>query len=261
MKASARTAITTFSTTLVVAVLAAAWAVASPLGVTCAHAELAANLAPAPRASDAFVASINALRASHGLAPLTVDPELTNVAQDWAQQMAENDGISHRLNLRDGITALWKTLGENVGYGPTVTQLMDAFIASPGHYKNLVDPRFTRIGVGTVKTLDGMLYTAHEFEALQSDTPAVVLTTPPPTTTPVTHRTVTTSPAPPVTAPPVTTPPTTVAPPAELPVVVEFLPAKQDQLQDSSANNHEQKQTEGQRNCRAHKSNLKAMIA
>lgn len=262
MRLRARTVLTTFSTTLVVAVLAAAWAVASPLQVSCAVAFPLSDIVAAPDQSSQFVNAINQLRASKGLNPLAIDGQLTNVAQNWAVQMAENDGISHRLDIRAGISALWRRLGENVGVGPTVSQLMDAFIASPGHYKNLVDPTFTHIGVGTVRTPDGQLYTAHEFMTLESSGPAVTAApAPSPSPAPTTPRVKTTT-APKVTAPPVTEPPTTVAPaptPTTLETTVVELPADQ-QLHSGSQDNDKQQQGQSNGRCRSHSKNLQAIV-
>ena len=244
---------TTFATTLVVAVLATAWAVASPMAASCASAEVVGNISPDPSDSAGFVDAINQLRASQGLNALSVDANLTDVAQGWAVQMAENDGISHRLDLRAGITALWKTIGENVGVGPDVTSLMNAFIASPGHYKNLVDPRFTRIGVGSVRTSNGLLYTAHEFMAVQADSAGAGSTvTPPPTDPPTTRapRIVT----PRTTAAPTTAPPVTVTtlPPATTTTTLLVLPTEQHELNDSSQHDGQQQNYQSNGGCRSH---------
>ncbi|MEY2467829.1 MAG: hypothetical protein QOF21_527 [Actinomycetota bacterium] len=250
---------TTFATTLVVAVLATAWAVASPLATPCASAESLGSISAAPSESAAFVNSINQLRASKGLNQLIVNGNLTDVAQDWAVHMAEEDAISHRLDLRAGITALWKAIGENVGVGPTVSELMSAFIASPGHYKNLVDPRFTHIGVGTVRTSGGLLYTSHEFMALDGAAPPpAVVTTP---TAPPAPR------APRVTAPkvttPVTAPPTTVAPvPETTTTTMLVLPTEQYKLQDSGEDDYQEQKSQSNGRCRSHTSpRLMAMSA
>lgn len=256
MKAATRRVLSTFSTTIVVVVLAAAWALASPGQIGCALAAPIEQIQQAPGESSAFVAAINNLRASKGLGSLEVDGELTTIANDWATEMAKNDAISHRLDLRAGITALWRTLGENVGFGPTVSQLMDAFIASPGHYKNLVDPRFNRIGVGTVRVGD-MLYTSHQFMGLESNSQPVIAT-PPPTAAPVTTPKVTT---PKVTTPPATTPTTVAAPTTTMPTVqTTIVPLEADhQLDDSSQNNDQQKQAKSNSRCGAH-SNLQSLV-
>lgn len=147
------------------------------MGVLSAVLPLAIAVAPAraatdPRAAEsAFVAKINALRAAKGLGALQVDGELTAIARRWASQMAAAGDISHNPDFSKWVTADWAKLGENVGMGPDVRSLHDAFVASPTHYRNLVDGDFTLVGVGVVVASDGTLFTAHQFERL-AGTPA-----------------------------------------------------------------------------------------
>jgi hypothetical protein len=117
----------------------------------------------------AFVAKINALRASKGLGQLRVDSELTAVGRAWAAKMAAAGDISHNPRFQHQVTADWVKLGENVGMGPELDKLFRAFVASPTHYKNLVDGDFTRVGVGVVLAGDGTIFTSHQFERLASD--------------------------------------------------------------------------------------------
>jgi hypothetical protein len=150
-----------------------------------------------------FVSRINALRASKHLAPLRVDDELTSIARRWAQQMVINGDISHQPDLRQWVTSVWRKLGENVGVGYSVAGLHDAFLTSPHHYDNLVDPAFDAVGIGVVNA-KGRMWVAEEFKQSAGGTPA-------PTT--VAPRRTTTSTSPPTTrrpAPPTTT--TTIAP-------------------------------------------------
>ena len=146
-----------------------------------------------------FVADINALRASKGLRQLAVHPELLALGRSWAGQMAKADQISHNPNLSSAVKADWQKLGENVGVGMTVAKLHQAFIDSPTHYKNLVDPDWTHLGVGVVLGRDGAIFTSHQFMELRVSTPSA-----PPTTA---------APRPTTTRPPVTAPPVTEAPP------------------------------------------------
>lgn len=132
-------------------------------------AAASANVDPAA-AEREFVVSINALRTAKGLGPLAVHDELVAVARTWAATMAERDEISHNPGLADAVGADWQKLGENVGVGTTVRKLHDAFIASPAHYKNLVDPVFTHVGVGVVLGRDGAIFTTHQFMRLQPAT-------------------------------------------------------------------------------------------
>lgn len=131
-----------------------------------------------PAAAEAeFVQRINDLRRSKGLGTLTVHDELVQVARGWSAQMAEADEISHNPDLADSVTADWQKLGENVGVGMTVAKLHDAFVRSPAHYRNLVDPDFTHIGVAVVLGGDGAIFTTHQFMKLRTPKPPAAPTT------------------------------------------------------------------------------------
>jgi hypothetical protein len=180
--------------------------VGAPIGVGAAPRAAAATDTGA--AEQEFVRLINGLRASKGLAPLAVHGELTAVARGWATRMAEADRISHNPNLANAVKSDWQKLGENVGVGMDVRKLHDAFVNSPAHYKNLVDPDFTYIGVGVVVGNNGALFTAHEFMQLRAGAAAPAPTAPR-ATVPKAPRATTTQPPP----PPTTEPPTTIPPP------------------------------------------------
>lgn len=122
----------------------------SLLGVESAHAVEAPAVVDTAAAADEFVARINDLRASQGLSSLVVDPALTTIAMDWTLQMAATSTLSHRPDLAAVAPGDWTRLGENVGYGSAVGSLHDAFVASPGHYANLIKPEYQYIGVAVV---------------------------------------------------------------------------------------------------------------
>ena len=132
-----------------------------------------------PGADEAqFVAALNQTRASVGVGPLTVNSQLTSLARQHAQAMADAGRIYHASPISAGVTAPWVKLGENVGTGPSVQPVMTAFINSPGHYNNIVDPAFTYVGVGVV-WVGNQMYTTHRF--MQTSTnPAPPPTSPPP---------------------------------------------------------------------------------
>jgi hypothetical protein len=159
----------------------------------------------------AFVAALNQIRAENGLPPFTVNTELSNLARGHAQVMADAGEIFHADPISAGFTGAWQKLGENVGVGAGVQVLVDAFVASSGHFANIVDPSFSQIGVGVVWK-DSALYTTHRFLQAPGTTPPPPPTpTAPPTTAPAPP--VATSPPPPPTSLPPTTPTTTVAAP------------------------------------------------
>jgi hypothetical protein len=169
-----------------------------------------------------FIAQVNATRTARGLQPLQLDIQLTNLARGWAGSMRDGvcgagSFICHASPISAGVTHPWVKLGENVGTGPDVGSIMKAFIASPGHYANIVDPEFTHIGVGVV--WDGnRMFTTHRFMKLQSSAPATTAAPTPTTTTspPTTAVAPTTTSAAPTTAAPLSAPttaaPTTAAP-------------------------------------------------
>lgn len=188
--------------------------------------------ASADVASDAqaFLNKINALRSTLGLGSLSIDPHLTEIAQDWSQQMANAGDISHNPNLKDEVTANWSKLGENVGMGPAIDDLFTAFVNSPHHYANLVDPSYNYVGIGIVYS-NGTIYTTHDFMSLRASAPHV---TAPPATTATTRRTTITKPPVAITVPapqPTTTTTVATAPPPPPPP-----PSVPDQIRQSLQN-------------------------
>ena len=114
----------------------------------------------APAESE-FLSKINGLRSSVGVAGLASNAELNNYARWWAKQMADSGNFAH-----SDIASLlnpWSVVGENIGYGPTVTSVFNALVASTLHYNNMVDTRFTSVGIGAYVDATGRIWTAHVF--------------------------------------------------------------------------------------------------
>ncbi|HEX5265430.1 MAG TPA: CAP domain-containing protein [Acidimicrobiales bacterium] len=179
--------------------------------------------------ASAFVADINALRASHGLGSLSVSSSLVSMADNWSVHLAGAGSLSHNPNLAGQAPTGWRLLGENVGVGPDVATLQSAFTNSPEHYANMVDPRFTQIGVAVYVSSQGYLWVTEDYmeppAAAAAPAPVVSAprTSPAPAPAPVVVRpVVATSPAPapvPVHASPATPAPTpATVPPAPAPV-------------------------------------------
>ena len=174
----------------------------------------------------AFVAHINGLRASKGLAPLEVHPNLVEKARAWAATMSREGRIWHS-KLSDGITADWAKLGENVGMGGWVDALHAAFVASPNHYANLIDPDFNYIGIGVVYAGE-TLFVSEMFmktHPASVGSPALAAPAPKPKATPAPAPAPTPTPTPapapvpdpvPVAAPPAAEPPPPAPEPSPL---------------------------------------------
>lgn len=109
-----------------------------------------------------FLELLDRARDEAGLPPLVVHPELAALARRWSASMAREDAISHARPISEGLDAPWYRLGENVGTGPDPQAVMEAFMASPGHRANVLDPAFTHVGIGVVWDGD-RLYTTHRF--------------------------------------------------------------------------------------------------
>ncbi len=112
-----------------------------------------------------FVNQINALRASVGVAPLAVDPNLTELAAAHTSEMMGAGQLYHAPKLSIGVSGGWAKLGENVGRGSYAELVWTAFVNSPTHYANLVDPMFTHVGISVMYDSGGQLWTTQRFVA------------------------------------------------------------------------------------------------
>jgi uncharacterized protein YkwD len=110
-----------------------------------------------------FVSALNAARSSAGLAPLVTNGDLLRVARVWSATMAAAGDISHNPNVANLAPPDWRSLGENVGFGPTCDSVIQAFTGSPEHLKNILDPSYSSLGVGVVDGPDGLMYVTEDF--------------------------------------------------------------------------------------------------
>lgn len=106
----------------------------------------------------AVVDLVNEERAKENLAPLTLNKAATEAAQVRAEEAKES--FSHtRPNGTKCFTALteaevsYMAAGENLaGCIKTPEKVMDAWMNSPGHRKNIMNPQYSQIGVGYVSS-------------------------------------------------------------------------------------------------------------
>ncbi len=90
--------------------------------------------------------------------PLSLSSKLTRAAVEHSKDMAKHNAFDH--DGTDGSTPpqratragyVWRTVGENIAAGATsADEVMEGWLASPGHCENLMDPRFTETGIGYV---------------------------------------------------------------------------------------------------------------
>jgi hypothetical protein len=117
---------------------------------------------------------MNVERATLGLPSMSMRGDANAIAEAQSAAMAAEGTIWHNEQYlthatRTALAA--KMLGENVGMGPTVDQVHGAFMNSPGHRANIVEPVFTIVGVGVVRSPSGMLYITQDFVQPSGGTP------------------------------------------------------------------------------------------
>jgi uncharacterized protein YkwD len=96
--------------------------------------------------------TMNAVRQSHGLAPLRVDFHLVQAARGHSADMMRRQyfahgAVAHRV-VRAG--ARGPLFGENLAWssGLTAQWVVDRWLASPTHRAVLLRPAFRRVGIG-----------------------------------------------------------------------------------------------------------------
>lgn len=154
---------------------------------------------------------VNETRASKGLKALKSHPELVGMARGQTDRMIERGDIYHNPRLAEEITERgldWLRVGENVGMGPNVEVIQQAFLDSPGHYKNIVHKDYDHAGIGVAAAPNGRIFVTQVFADLRGSPKVSSPSTPAPTAKPKPAPTAAPTPAP--TAAP--TPQPTLAP-------------------------------------------------
>lgn len=101
----------------------------------------------------------NQARRAAGLGNLQIDAELSRVAELHSYWMHRKNELFHSNRLDWKVTN-WIRLGENVGFGSSIESLQTAFMNSPGHRRNILDPAFTYMGVSVRPAGDRLWMTA-----------------------------------------------------------------------------------------------------
>lgn len=97
---------------------------------------------------------VNAERAKYNLAPLTTEKNLSAAALTRAKEIVKSfshtrpDGTSFSTVLKEhGVS--YRISGENIAWGQrTPQEVVSGWMNSPGHRANILNERFTSIGVG-----------------------------------------------------------------------------------------------------------------
>lgn len=118
----------------------------------------------------AVLDATNAERKKEKLEPLTADPKLTEAARSHAANMAKQGKLDHTLDdktFEDRAKAAgykYSELGENIAHDqPTPKDVVEAWMKSEGHRKNILNADYTHIGVGVAKSDKGEPYWVQVF--------------------------------------------------------------------------------------------------
>ena len=139
-------------------------ATAAVLVGTGAPADAQGRSAEAKYAQQAFRAT-NANRTDHGVKALKAGDCLQHAAVRQAKAMARQERIFHQ-DLRKLLTGCeLRTAGENVadGYPSGTSVVNDGWMNSEGHRDNILDARFTLMGIGARQGHDGRWYVSQVF--------------------------------------------------------------------------------------------------
>ncbi len=100
---------------------------------------------------------VNGERARAGAPPLQMDPTLVRIARLKSQDMITLGYFDHQsptygspfaMMKRYGV--VYRKAGENLAGSPRVGQAHTSLMESPGHRRNLLNPEYTRVGIGIV---------------------------------------------------------------------------------------------------------------
>ncbi len=141
--------------------------------------------AEAAREEQDLMAAINAERTARGLEALSPDPVLCEAARAHSREMCDLNYFAHRSPTPGGETPVDRYLGElhadgekrpsaalvgeNIFYASVTNGVYGAgyahrsLMASPPHRENILEPRFTKVGVGLYRDSEGRFWVTEMF--------------------------------------------------------------------------------------------------
>jgi uncharacterized protein YkwD len=106
---------------------------------------------------------VNHERTTRGLRSMAWSDDLGNKAQRWAAVLAERGTLSHSV-LSDGVAPGWRAIGENVGYGESVSAVHTQFMNSKPHRDAILNRTYRAIGTGVAQR-GNRVYVVQVFKA------------------------------------------------------------------------------------------------
>jgi len=113
--------------------------------------------------------SLNRERTAQGLSTLQWDNALFKAARHHALLMLNLNMLEHQLPNEPGLEARlaeagarFSVIAENIAVGPNPETIHKGWMNSPGHRKNILDPRLTSVGIAAVRGPGG-LFAVQDF--------------------------------------------------------------------------------------------------
>ena len=144
-----------------------------------APAPLPPSFVSLPDVAQQFLDLPNGERAAAGIGPISMRADVVPMALAHSLEMAQQGSIWHGSFVTEHALNA-QSIGENVGMGDSVGSIESAFMASPHHRDNILDPNFTQAGYAVVAD-NGTYFITEDFVQPKGGAPA-------PTTKPVAPR-------------------------------------------------------------------------
>ena len=101
---------------------------------------------------------VNQMRQQNGLAPLTIDADLSVKARIKSEDMKVNNYFSHTsptygspFTMMQNLGISYRSAGENIAKGYTTAEsVVNAWMNSQGHRENILSSSYTSMGIGYV---------------------------------------------------------------------------------------------------------------
>ena len=114
---------------------------------------------------------VNAERAKKGIKALTLASDVSNCARVKSEDMRDRKYFSHQspvygnpFEMLKHFGIKYKTAGENIAKGQKSPEaVMNAWMNSEGHRKNILNANFKEIGIGYVSDSKGTTYWTQQF--------------------------------------------------------------------------------------------------
>ena len=113
---------------------------------------------------------LNEDRARNGLPPLTLDPELSQLAKLKSNDMNSNRYFAHESptygdagQMLDAFDYDYQGVGENIAHHANVEKAEAAFMSSDGHRRNILGSQWLKVGIGVAYDENGNVYVTQLF--------------------------------------------------------------------------------------------------